>query len=372
MKNFKYATLFLLLFPFVSYGQQLIGAAPKMNTQESNQTILDRAQTNLYIDYSYLNGDSYSTRWSINSYYKPQDSAVSFIGVAIDQLAGYSSWTDYANTIAYPADLGFSSNYPNDAVINIDTVLAFVAHENNSGIADTLIIQLRELNANNSISNTVLWADSMILTTGLSPNNSWSDGLSSFSFLRFPVDFTTTPGQKVGVVLRYLNYNKLDTFGIAAGFVPFSIGAQSAIQSSFKNSFFKYEPFTVGVIKNSDFLMVSGGYLPGQNWVLLSHGTVFNTTQGLLSAKGDLKVFSVYPNPAKESITIQFAAIENKPFTIRVYNALGAQVSEMHTTSASSSQATETIDCSLFATGLYTIAIESNGKTYSQRVVVQK
>ena len=362
---------FLTATNFV-HAQVNIGAIKNQLPQISQAINSDRANTNLYIDYSYLNNDQSSTRWSLNDYYTSNDSAINFIGVAYDNICGYYDYVNYSTTIVSALDLGFTSEYPADALLRFDSVQAFVAHENNSGVADTIIAELRALNANNNISNTVLWSDSVITSTGLSPGNTWSNGFNSFFFMRFPIGFTTSVGQKAGIVFRYLNHNKLDTFGLAAGFVPFGIGNASAIQSSYKNSYLRFPPFANSISKNADFVIVSGGYLAGQNWIIIPSAEVFNTSLGLQSAKGDLKVFTLYPNPTNQFLNIAFEAKEYNKINIQITDALGRIVNEIERYNQNNVVFKENIDCSNLNSGLYQVTINSNNRIYAQRIVIRK
>ena len=371
MKIF-YTALINLVFVSIAIAQTVIGPINRGQSQNtSGQSLDDRAQLGLYIDYSYLNNDQTSTRWSLNDYYTANDSAINFIGVAYDNICGYYDYVNYSTTIVSAADLGFSSVYPSDALLRFDTVQAFIAHENNSGVADTIIAELRELNANNTFSNTVLWADSLITSVGLSPGNTWSNGINSFYFMRFPIGYSTTAGQKAGIVFRYLNYNKLDTFGIAAGYIPFSIGGASAIQSGYKNSFLRFPPFAPNISKNSDFLIVSGGYLAGQNWVIIPRVEAFNTTLGLQSAQGDLEVLTLYPNPANKLLNIAFESLSNDLIMINIIDAQGRVVLQMNRNSNQNQIFKESIDCSALASGLYQVSIQQNNKVYTQSVILE-
>jgi hypothetical protein len=365
-----YTTFVYLAFISTTMAQAIIGTMNKIPAQ-SGSTVDDlRAQLSLYIDYSYLNNDQTSTRWSLNDYYTDTDSAINFIGVAYDNICGYYDYVNYSSTIVSATDLGFSSVYPADALLRFDSIQAFIAHENNSGVADTIIAELRVLNANNTISSTVLWSDSVITNVGLSPGNTWSNGINSFYFMRFPVGYSTTVGQKAGVVFRYLNHNKLDTFGIAAGYVPFSLGGASAIQSSYKNSFLRFPPFAPNISKNSDFLIVSGGYLAGQNWVIIPRAEVFNTSLGLQSSKGDLEVLTLYPNPANQLLNIAFETVQNSSIAITIADTQGRIVKQLNSVPKQNSVFKESIDCSDLNSGLYYVVIQQNNQTYSQRVLI--
>jgi hypothetical protein len=345
----------------------------KSQPHESNETFnWNRASTNLYIDYSYLNNDQTSTRWSLNDYYTASDSSINFIGVAYDNICGYYDYVNYSTTIVSAADLGLSSIYPADALMRYDSVQAFIAHENNSGVADTIITELRELNTNNTISTTVLWSDSIVTNVGLSPGNTWSNGINSFYFMRFPIGYSTTIGQKAGIVFRYLNKNKLDTFGLAAGYVPFGLGGASAIQSTYKNSFLRFPPFANSITRNSDFQIISGGYLAGQNWVIIPRVEVYNTNLGIQSAKGDLKVLTIYPNPTNQQLNIALESAENSKISINIIDTQGKIVRQLERYNQNQLIFKEIIDCGDLLSGLYEVVIHQNNQSYTQRIIINR
>ena len=350
--------------------QVIIGNLNKKTAQASAPFNWDRASTNLYMEYSYLNNDSYSNYRRFNEYYTANDTAFNFIGVAFDNICGYYDYVNYSNTVVSAADLGLSSIYPADALLRYDSVQIYLSHENNSGVADTIITELRSLNTDNTISSTVLWADSLITSVGLSPGNSWNNSATSFFFQRFPIGFSTMAGQKAGVVVRYLNHNKLDTLALVAGFVPFNGSIASAVQSSYKNSYLRFPPFANTISKNSDFILVNGGYLAAQNWSIIPRVEVYNTSLGLQSAKGDIEVLTVYPNPSNGLLNITFKSEINSAIHIHISDLQGRLVKQIANNDYQAELYKETIDCSELKAGLYQISIQQNNKFYTQRIVI--
>jgi hypothetical protein len=352
------------------HAQVSIGYLNKKAATSSTSFVWDRGSTNLYIDYSYLNNDSYGTRWNVNEYYTSSDSAINFSGVAYDNICGYYDYANYSSTVVSAADLGLSSIYPSNATLRFDSVQVEIAHENNSGIADTIIVELRELNANNTLSTTVLWTDSVITSVGLSPGNTWSNAQFSLLFLRFPIGYNTSAGQKAGIVFRYLNHNKLDTLGLIAAGIPTGFGSNSALQSSYKNSFLKFPPFAINTMRNSDFQMISGGYILAQNWIIIPRTEVYNTSLGLQSAKGDLEVLTVYPNPSNGLLNIAFKSEINSAINLSVTDVQGRLVKQIAINDFNADYFKEAIDCSQLNAGLYQLSIQQNNKVYTQRIVI--
>lgn len=369
----KYLLFYFLLIAIGSQAQQKLGITPHGLSDNINNNS-SRANTGLFLDYSSLNSDNNSVGWPINSYYK-NDSLVSYVGIACDNIAGYYDYVDYQNTVVSASDLGFANNFPSDAVLRIDSVLSFVAHENNSGIADTIIMELHNLDIANNITNVVLWSDTLITSVGLTPSNNITDGFSSYFFLNFNVGYTTSAGEKPAFVLRYLNHNKLDSMALAAGFVNFSAFSPGAIQSNYKNSFIKITPFTPpnNVVKNSSLsnFYIDGSYFAGQNWIIIPAVEVFNTTLGLQSAKGNMKLNSLYPNPTSNLLKLSFESLQENQYAIQIIDVNGRLVySSISQSVVGNNNVSLPIDN--LTDGLYGIHISHQNQHYSQRFIVKK
>jgi hypothetical protein len=99
---------------------------------------------------------------------------------------------------------------------------------------------------------------------------------------------------------------------------------------------------------------------------------VFNTTLGLQSAKGDLPVLTVFPNPANQLLNIALNTEENSRIVIQLLNAQGQIVMLQERNTTVSNLYKESFDCSGLSSGLYHVMITQNDLTYTQRVVVSK
>jgi hypothetical protein len=70
--------------------------------------------------------------------------------------------------------------------------------------------------------------------------------------------------------------------------------------------------------------------------------------------------FNIYPNPSKESITVEL--LFNTPATISLYNVLGVLVRE---------QQDPIVDLKELARGMYILTIKQNGIVHTRRIVVE-
>lgn len=86
---------------------------------------------------------------------------------------------------------------------------------------------------------------------------------------------------------------------------------------------------------------------------------------GIASVTGDALSVTLYPNPARETATIEVKnAVIN---TIRVIDMTGATVSV-----AEPKRSSVQLDCSSWAAGIYVVQMNVNGSTITRRVVVEK
>lgn len=74
---------------------------------------------------------------------------------------------------------------------------------------------------------------------------------------------------------------------------------------------------------------------------------------------------SVYPNPAKNIITIATSAFIKETGTITLLDALGKEIYKTHVSSP-----TTQIDVSQFASGSYYVSLLRNGSTITRRIEI--
>jgi hypothetical protein len=82
--------------------------------------------------------------------------------------------------------------------------------------------------------------------------------------------------------------------------------------------------------------------------------------------------FTVYPNPASgEMVTLQFNSVESENMLIALIDMSGKRVREIRKTNTDN--ITETIDISGLSDGLYFIAVQSNGNTWTtKKLLIQR
>lgn len=99
------------------------------------------------------------------------------------------------------------------------------------------------------------------------------------------------------------------------------------------------------------------------------NGDIFSgptrVTTGIKNLKNNTQ-FAVYPNPAKDNITIDLTAFGNEKSTIKIVNLVGQ---EMYNEKLSGSK---TINTTAWAEGMYMINVQNGEKNFTQKLLIKK
>ncbi|MEZ5174555.1 MAG: T9SS type A sorting domain-containing protein [Bacteroidia bacterium] len=178
MKKLLLSALSLILLPSAFYAQQIENSAPNPRQAVPEEAVravksalglsAGRSLETIYVDYPVADeidqgvGTSSNFLWTFNSYYTAADTpatTIDYVGVRIRDLIGYADPNqEPIETYSGPYA------YPNDLTITIDSVFMLFSHENNSGMPDTIIMEIRDQNAQGNLipNGTLRWADSTI------------------------------------------------------------------------------------------------------------------------------------------------------------------------------------------------------------------
>src|ERR1041385_1409688 len=216
MKNI-YAILFATVLMASSYAQTNHGVPYNTNrplfhpTSVPAKPVMDSRTVSQFVtDYDYsdsisevnIAGNLYDTRyaWDINMHYVPTDTSQKYYEVVFDSVI------DSYNQISYDRSAL--------QAIYLDSIYVVVGQENNSGLDDTLIVRLMNVNANRTPGSVELWSDTMIIPAGAPLDANWL----TFHVLSFPVGYSyPSTGTRVAVKVEYWG-DKQDTAGFLAGF----------------------------------------------------------------------------------------------------------------------------------------------------------
>ena len=83
------------------------------------------------------------------------------------------------------------------------------------------------------------------------------------------------------------------------------------------------------------------------------------------------EAIAVFPNPSKGVSTIRFNLNNTNGVVVNVYNTLGQVVKTFDASQLSNGSNNLSIDTEAFASGIYTVKVEGNGFTATQKFVVE-
>lgn len=171
-----------------------------------------RSSTPLYINYA-VGIDDLSYVWQHRFQESTTDTIITFCGLSIDEFVGFTDLTDPEGTF-----------YNEPGVVNtftIDSIYLDITHENNSGLNDTLIMQIVSLLGDTLPNGNVLWQDKLITNTTLSPGGNWLGSDARYN-LKFAVGQTFN--QKVGIIFKYIDHSEIDSLGVIASSIDNGLG----------------------------------------------------------------------------------------------------------------------------------------------------
>jgi hypothetical protein len=271
--------------------------------------------------------------WTFNSNYTAADTSdvfpINYAAVRLLDLAGYTDLADPVNT--YTGILP----YTNDLLVTIDTIFVLLSHENNSGQSNSIILELKNLDANNNIqpTNTTVWENTTTTNSSLSPGGNYlgTDALTVFSV---PCGFQLGGSQRVGLNFRY-EASKLDTLALLASYVINPNGPQTppndkALKTAFPHNYFRWMGIlNNGIYKTSDIFYTpqpgqDTGYFKIQNWQMW-----FSVTfEDAITATQEKMILPLgldqnYPNPFEFSSSFSFTIQESQDLTLQITDVNG-------------------------------------------------
>ncbi len=337
-------------------------------------TSVSRQSFTMYFDYSTANSDDKFFLWGFNSLYTGIDTAMNYVGVSLDEVAGYTDPSDPPGSMQTYASLGLPVAYPTNLVITVDSVYVFLAHENNSAQYDYMTLKLLQAGSNGAPTTNVLWQQTDSTDTSLSPGGNWL-GTNALYVKGWAPNYTTTAGQKVHISFEYYDLTKTDSLGILAGFVNNgSNGADNP--SAYKNSYMRYPPMIPSITKTSSVgygnPVGSQGWVECQNWIMyaLVH---FDYNVGINDVNNNLSFVSLTPNPAQNFVRANIALAKSSNVTATLSDVTGRVIATVFNGNLSSGKNFITINTSDLASGIYFVNIKAdNGNVVSTRVVVTK
>jgi hypothetical protein len=375
----KYILLAIILSPVLAFSQG-IQNSPSMEKQKvSNEEVqqlkssilgnASRSQQTVYVDYPVADeieqgvGSPTNFLWAFNSAYSAASDTtvvpINFIGVKLGQLIGYTDPTVEAiNTYIGPFP------YPNSLTVTVDSIFMLMAHENNSGTENKLYIDLRQLSAggNFAASQPIVWTDSVVTTTALSPSGNWL-GQNALYTLSMPCGYTTTVGQKVGIGLRYVA-PKSDTLGVLASYISNPNGPAApndyALKSLFPYSTVRWEGFSGGNFVNTTniFYNLAAGqtdtsWFRAQNWQIWAQLTFEDVTGIQETVRMPFGMDQNQPNPFSTSTQINYVIKDPQELVLNLFDVQGKLVITKNLGYTTQGTHSYSVDASQLESGTY-------------------
>ena len=82
-------------------------------------------------------------------------------------------------------------------------------------------------------------------------------------------------------------------------------------------------------------------------------------------------VMKVYPNPAKDKLTVEFMSGNGGKTSLNIYNMTGQKVMSI-VSSATEGLNTQTVNTNTLSTGAYVFEVENNGEIQRMKFTVEK
>lgn len=348
--------------------------SPK-NFPDKSKYFQNSRATNIILDYDSADALSWSMGgidyarfiWDMNSRFsgRPDSATIGHIVVAYDSLFDPYTETAYSNGGVFD--------------ITVDSIIAFIGHENNSGANDTLIVKIVDLASNGYPTNTVLWSDTIITDMGASPNNDWSSVVA----LTLPVGQNFYE-KRFGVRLEYFGALE-DTMGFIAGFGdqgPCGMGTVSAYPSNFPDNSLALWPryANFGLLPTSTgndlyYDCNSSGTADAGDGANYIQNIAFTTFAVLNSNTGFKETYAytvgeLTPNPANELVTLRYNLLDNaKQVGYTITDISGKTVLFENGLNNAPGRQDVNIDISTLSAGIYQLSVNVDGKVQTRKLV---
>ena len=354
----------------------------ELNAFKRKANNASREVTSLYVDYpvcDYLERGAESGTnflWTYNSGYDANDTdvvAFNYLGVRMTALSGYTDVTldpieTYTGLMPYPDNL----------VITIDTIFVLLSHENNSGVADSIVLELRETNAQGNLlpNNPLVWSNTTVSSSTLSPGGNWV-GSGAVYLLTVPCGYQTLESQRVGVTMRYVA-PETDTLALVASYVSNPNGPAApndiAMRSLYPHSFFRW----MGALSNN-VVNASNVYYPPQagqdtayfkvqNWQIWTAVT-FDDASSAQQHKMivPLSADQNYPNPFEYSSAFSYTLNKAQNLSIEIMNTEGKLITQKNLGWHAAGSYNAELPSAGLSNGVYFYRLIGDNQTSAQR-----
>ena len=331
-----------------------------------------------YIDYdsadaAYWGAASYARQmWLMNDAYTTSDSAFKYFIVAFDTIQNSYAFISYPNSVIYQT--------------KIDSISMRIGHENNSGTADTIIVKIINLTTAGYPTTSVLWADTLITSTGLSTANNWLNP----TIISFAPLFTDSIN-RFGVCVEY-NGSTQDTLGFVAGYPTFTAPCDTVPSVLSRKS--NYYPNSVAYFTSLGFQIptASGtgvyydcngnsGYDPGtdgenfiENINLRCYVEISTNPAGISDHTFSpvITLLQNFPNPFSGKTRIDYLLSENSEVKFEIYDLIGEKRLEKNEGIKNSGKHFFEFNSLSLENGIYFYSLSAGGEKITRKMTLLK
>lgn len=173
----------------------------------------------------------------------------------------------------------------------------------------------------------MLWQQTDSFDVTLSPSGNWL-GTNAAVFLEYAPNYTTSPGQKVGMVFNYFDPSKTDSLGLRTTHV-YDAATGRAFRSDYRNSFFRRYPNTPNISRNADWdygnPVGSQGWVTWQNWNIFAR-IHFEYNTSASNPEALLQNITMFPLPAADRLRVKYDVLESGIITYELCDITGRVV----------------------------------------------
>ncbi len=399
MKNI-YAILLSIFFISGAYAQSGVAVSTnhplfRPTSVAQKPSIASRTPYQFITDYDFsdsisevnIAGNLYDTRfaWDMNMNYLSTDSSYKYTTVVFDSVIDSYGQVSYSRNAL--------------ASITMDSVHILLGQENNSGLDDTLVVKLLNVQANRLPGTTVLWADTVIFAAGAPLGANWL----SFSVVSLPVGYTyLSTAVRTAIKLEYYG-NTQDTAGFLAGFgyngtcstglqiaydtymnpVLYNPSATSFPAGFNANSYVYYTAFNAQFPQTNNFIYypcdATTGYQPGSDafnlWQNVNIMATFTVDDGVgiheQTANG-MKLLQNSPNPFSNETTIHYSLQKGSNVSIEITDLTGRVISVINEGYRSAGNFSATFNAAKFTAGTYFYTLKTENGNLTNRMIIKR
>lgn len=198
-------------------------------------------------------------------------------------------------------------------------------------------------------------------------------------FLKFPVNIPVNANEKVGATITYIPGNQFNTGDTIDVYVvpPPTVQRNAFVVYEYRDNDFNLEPMyynnqfcaTTDVRYNTNTNGWNGSYIPGTAWnagfyhLDMSFLVTFNPSGITENSNHRINLF---PNPADETITLDFAGTDNEIITASILDVAGREVYSVQESYTSPALKHITLKTESLTPGIYFCRV--SGKTFSENL----